>query len=144
MELHGVGCWCTDCTGGEAEIVRDFANADVGGVADVEVALVIERYAHAVAAVGADDGLGADAGVADGGCGAAVCDAASGDDVGEAGAAILKPDDVVGGVGDVEVAVGVHGEFLRGHVDGVGESGCQGRVGGAAGSGDGVDVAVDG
>src|SRR5579871_6511906 len=58
MELHGVGCWCTDCTGGEAEIVRDFANADVGGVADVDVALLIEPYSHAVAAVGPDDGHG--------------------------------------------------------------------------------------
>ena len=101
VELHGLRSGCPDGGRGEAEIVGDFADADVGGVADVEVALLIERYAHAVAAVGADDGLGADAGVADGGCGAACGGASASDDVGVAGAAILKPDDVVGGVGDV-------------------------------------------
>ena len=64
--------------------------------------------------------------------------------MGVAGAAPREPDDVVGGVGDVKVAVGIHGEFLRTHVDGIAEAGGEGRVAGCAGARDGVDVAVDG
>ena len=93
---------------------------------------MIEPQAESITAIGADNRRCTIASIADWRSVAGSCRATAGNDASVACAAIFKPDNVVGRVGNVEVVIGVHVELLRPHIDGVAQAGRKRGVAGGS------------